>query len=133
TIRVTFPFERDTPAAVFRRGDTLWMVFDTSQDVRPPSPVDALSAIATNVEVVAAGDTKVVRFDLSVDRLATLGSEGRAWVLSLGDVPLNATEPITLSRHRDEDGLFEMSADLEHPGKVHVLRDPIVGDTLRVV
>ena len=133
TIRVAFPFERDTPAAVFRRGDTLWMVFDTSQEVQPPSPADALSAIATNVEVVAAGDTKVVRFDLSVDRLATLGSEGRSWVLSLGDVLLNATEPITLSRQRDQDGLFEMTADVEHPGKVHVLRDPIVGDTLRVV
>ncbi len=133
TIRVAFPFERDTPAAVFRRGDTVWMVFDTSQDVLPPSPADALSAIASNVEVVAAGDTKVVRLDLSADRLATLGSEGRSWVLSLGDVLLNATEPITLSRHRDQDGLFEMTADLEHAGRMHVLRDPIVGDTLRVV
>jgi hypothetical protein len=133
TIRVTFPFEQDTAAAVFRRGDTVWMVFDSSQDVMPPSPADAMSAIADNVEVVAAGTTKVVRIDLSVDRLATLGSEGRSWVLSLGDVLLNATEPITLSRHRDQDGLFEMAADIENPGKVHVLRDPIVGDTLRVV
>jgi len=133
TVRVAFPFEHDTAAAVFRRGDTLWMVFDTVEEIEPPSPADALSAIASNVEVVAAGDTKVVRMDLSVDRLATLGSEGRSWVLSIGDVLLNATEPITLSRQRDQEGLFEMSADIDHPGKVHVLRDPIVGDTLRVV
>jgi len=133
TIRVAFPFERDTAAAVFRRGDTVWMVFDTDEDIQPPSPADALAPIASNVEVVAAGDTKVVRMDLSVDRLATLGSEGRSWVLSLGDVLLNATEPITLSRQRDQDGLFEMTADIEHPGKIHVLRDPIVGDTLRVL
>lgn len=133
TIRVTFPFEQDTAAAVFRRGDTVWMVFDSNQEVLPPSPADALAAIADNVEVVAAGATKVVRLDLSADRLATLGSEGRSWVLSLGDVLLNATEPITLSRNRDQDGLFEMAADIENPGKVHVLRDPIVGDTLRVV
>ena len=133
TVRVTFPFEQDTAAAVFRRGDTVWMVFDTSQDVQPPSPADALADIAANVEVVSAGDTKVVRMDLSVDRLATLGSEGRSWVLSLGDVLLNATEPITLSRQRDQEGLFEMAADLDHPFKMHVLRDPIVGDTLRVV
>lgn len=133
TIRVAFPFDHDTAAAVFRRGDTVWMVFDTVEDIQPPSPADALSEIASNVEVVAAGDTKVVRLDLSVDRLATLGSEGRSWVLSIGDVLLNATEPITLSRQRDLDGLFEMSADIDQPGKVHVLRDPIVGDTLRVV
>jgi len=133
TIRVSFPFDHDTAAAVFRRGDTVWMVFDTDQDVQSPVPADALSAIASHVEVVAAGDTKVVRMDLSTDRLATLGSEGRSWVLSLGDVLLNATEPITLSRQRDQEGLFEMAADIEHPGKMHVLRDPIVGDTLRVV
>ena len=133
TIRVAFPFERDTAAAVFRRGDTVWMVFDTNQDILPPAPADTLGDIARNVEVVAAGDTRVVRLDLDADRLATLGSEGRSWVLSLGDVLLNATEPVTLSRQRDEEGRFQMAAQIEHPGKVHVLRDPIVGDTLRVV
>src|SRR5690606_17006979 len=84
-------------------------------------------------EITAAGDTRVVRLDLSADRLATLGSEGRAWVLSLGDVLLNATEPVSLSRQRDEEGQFEMAAALDHPQRLHVLRDPIVGDTLRVV
>lgn len=133
TVRVAFPFDADTPAAVFRRGDTVWMVFDTPQAVLAPPPSDALSSIASNFELVAAGQTKVVRMDLAADRLATLGSEGRAWVLSLGDALLGATEPMTLDRNRDEHGRFEMTADVERPGKVHVLRDPIVGDTLRVV
>lgn len=133
TVRVAFPFDTDTPAAVFRRGDTVWMVFDTPQALAAPPPSEALSSIATNFDVVAAGETKVVRLDLAADRLATLGSEGRAWVLSLGDALLNATEPMTLSRERDEQGRFEMTADIDRPGKVHVLRDPVVGDTLRVV
>lgn len=133
TVRVAFPFDADTPAAVFRRGDTVWMVFDTPQAIVAPPPSDALASIASNFEMVAAGQTKVVRMDLSADRLATLGSEGRAWVLSLGDALLSATEPMTLDRERDEDGRFEMTADIERPGKVHVLRDPVVGDTLRVV
>jgi hypothetical protein len=133
TVRVAFPFDADTPAAVFRRGDTVWMVFDTPQAVLAPPPSDALSSIASNFELVAAGQTKVIRMDLAADRLATLGSEGRAWVLSLGDALLGATEPMTLHRNRDEQGRFEMTADIERPGKVHVLRDPIVGDTLRVV
>src|SRR5690606_22628407 len=29
TVRVVFPFVRETPAAVFRRGDVVWMLFDT--------------------------------------------------------------------------------------------------------
>ncbi|WP_055049390.1 hypothetical protein [Devosia sp. A16] len=133
TVRIAFPFDADTPAAVFRRGDTVWMVFDTPQTIVAPPPSDALASIASNFELVASGETKVVRMDLSADRLATLGSEGRAWVLSLGDALLTATEPMTLNRERDEDGRYEVTADIERPGHVHVLHDPVVGDTLRVV
>jgi hypothetical protein len=133
TVRIAFPFAADTPAAVFRRGNIVWMVFDTAQIIDQPPPSDALSAIASAFEVLPAGDTKVVRLDLSADRLATLASEGRSWVLSLGDVLLAATEPMTLSRVRMADGTYTMKADVERPGGVHILRDPVVGDTLRVV
>lgn len=133
TVRIAFPFAKDTASAVFRRGDTVWMVFDTDQSISDPPPSQALSSVASSLKVVAAGDTTVVRLDLAADRLATLGSEGRAWVLSLGDVLLNATEPVTLDRSRGEDGHYIMTADLQRPGKVHMLRDPVVGDTLRVV
>lgn len=133
TVRIAFPFAEDTPAAVFRRGNIVWMVFDTAQPIDQPPPSDALSAIASAFEVLPAGDTKVVRLDLSSDRLATLASEGRSWVLSLGDVLLGTTEPMALSRVRMADGTWTMKADIERPGAVHVLRDPVVGDTLRVV
>jgi tetratricopeptide (TPR) repeat protein len=133
TVRVSFPFEDDTAAAVFRRGDTVWMLFDTSTSINAPKQTEALSSIATRFEVIPAGDTEVVRIDLSAERLATLGSEGRSWVLSLGDVLLNPTEPLTLTRMRDDQGHFEMLADLTRPAKVHQFRDPSVGDLLTVV
>jgi hypothetical protein len=133
TVRIAFPFDADTPAAVFRRGDTVWMVFDTTQAMIEPADSPDLDSVASSFELVAAGETKVIRMDLAADRLATLGSEGRSWVLSLGDQLLGATEPLTLTRERDEQGRFHMTADLQRPGRVHVLRDPNVGDTLRVV
>jgi tetratricopeptide (TPR) repeat protein len=133
TVRLTFPFSQDTAAAVFRRGDTVWMLFDTLVPIGKPAQSDALDAIARGFEVIPAGGTKVVRLDLSDERLATLGSEGRSWVLSLGDVLLDATEPVTLSRHRDEEGRLEMVADLQRAAKVHDFRDPVVGDMLKVV
>lgn len=133
TVRIAFPFEQDTAAAVFRRGDTVWLLFDTSTAINPPTHTEALSSIATSFEVIPAGDTEVVRVDLSSERLATLGSEGRSWVLSLGDVLLNPTEPVTLTRVRDQEGKFLMLADLNRPAKVHQFRDPTVGDLLEVV
>ena len=133
TVRVVFPFEQDTPAAVFRRGDTVWMMFDTVHGIAPPAQSDDLDSLASEFAVVAAGDTQVVRIELSQDRLATLGSEGMAWVLSLGDIMLTPTEPIELSRRRDVEGDFEMVADVVRPARVHDFRDPVVGDVLKIV
>jgi len=133
TVRVSFPFETDTASAVFRRGDTLWMLFDTPATINQPDKSDALSSIASGFAVIPAGDTQIVRVDLSTTRLATLASEGRSWVLSIGDVLLNATQPIDLKRSRDQNGRFQMTADLGKPYKVHSFRDPIVGDLLEVV
>ncbi len=133
TIRVKFPFERDTPSAVFRRADTLWMLFDTRTLINQPAQSDALDSIASAFSVVPAGETQIVRIDLSTERLATLASEGRSWVLSVGDVLLNATEPLSLKRSRDQDGHFRMAASLGKPYKEHSFRDPVVGDMLEIV
>lgn len=133
TVRVVFPFAQDTPAAVFRRGDTVWMIFDTVTGIDDPAHSAEFDALASGFEVSTEGDTQVVRIDLSQDRLATLGSEGMAWVLSLGDTMLAPTEPIELSRRRDVEGLFEIAADVERPARVHEFRDPVVGDKLKVV
>lgn len=133
TVRVVFPFEQDTPAAVFRRGDTVWMIFDTIAGILPPNHSEELDALASEFAVVTSGDTQVVRVELSQDRLATLGSEGMAWVLSLGDIMLTPTEPIELSRRRDIEGNFEVVADVARPARIHDFRDPLVGDLLKVV
>ncbi|SFV30815.1 hypothetical protein SAMN05216456_1139 [Devosia crocina] len=133
TVRVVFPFEQDTPAAVFRRGDSVWMVFDTLSGIRVPDDLKDLSVISREFVANTSGNTQVVRIDLAQDRLATLGSEGQAWVLSLGDVMMAPTEPMALNRRRDMRGEFEMVADVVRPGRVHDFQDPLVGDTLKVV
>src|SRR5690606_13527760 len=93
-----------------------------------------LQAIASEFVSSRSGtDTQVVRIDLSQDRLATLGSEGLSWVLSLGDVMLAPTEPVELVRRRDMQGEFEMTANIVRPARVHDFADPMVGDTLQVV
>lgn len=133
TVRVVFPFEQDTPAAIFRRGDTVWMIFDTVSGISPPGNASDLETVAQAFDVIPSGDTQVVRIDLSRDRLATIGSEGMAWVLSLGDMMLSPTEPVSLTRRRDGEGSFEMVADIVRPGRVHDFADPLVGDMLKVV
>jgi len=62
TVRIAFPFDADTPAAVFRRGDTVWMVFDTPQAIVAPPPSDALASGAASVNVVMANRAVSVDF-----------------------------------------------------------------------
>lgn len=133
TLRVVFPFEADTPAAVFRRGDKLWMIFDTTTKIQSPESDSGLEAVADNFDVVTTEDAQIVRVNLVSDRLATLASEGRAWVLSMGDILLSASEPTKFSRIQDESGAFSMIADLPNASRVHEIRDPVVGDVLQVV
>lgn len=133
TVRVVFPFEQDTPAAVFRRGNTVWMMFDTISGIAPPASSAEFDALSDDFSVSSGGDTQVVKIALNEDRLATLGSEGMSWVLSLGDMMLSPTEPISLSRRRDVEGSFQMVADVARPARIHEFRDPEVGDVLKVV
>lgn len=133
TVRVTFPFHQDTPAAVFRRGNTLWMLFDTLTGIKQPAFSAGLASLAKAFTVLPAGDAQVVRIDLDTQKLATLGSEGRSWVLSLGNNLLMPTEPLILDRRQDKNGLYQITADLGRPAKVHQFRDPVVGDLLTVV
>lgn len=133
TVRVVFPFVQETPSAIFRRGDSVWLLFDTRSAIQLPEDLEKLSPVSKEFVVTTVDDAQVVRIDLSQDRLATIGSQGQAWVLSLGDVMMAPTEPMELTRRRDMRGDFEMVANIVRPGRVHAFQDPLVGDTLSVV
>jgi tetratricopeptide (TPR) repeat protein len=132
-VRVVFPFAQETPSAIFRRGDSVWLLFDTRSAIQLPEDLEKLSAVSREFVVTTMDDAQVVRIDLAEDRLATMGSQGQAWVLSLGDVMMAPTEPLELTRRRDMRGDFEMVANIIRPGRVHAFQDPLVGDTLSVV
>ena len=133
TVRLVFPFEQETPAAVFRRGESVWAIFDTLSAVQVPDDFKNLATVAKEFAVTTINGAQVVRVDLAQNRLATIGSEGQAWVLSLGDVMMAPTEPMELTRRRDMQGELEMVANVIRPGRVHEFQDPLVGDTLSVV
>ena len=54
-LRVKFPFGAPTPAAVFRRADTLWVVFDTKREMDVQALNEDSSQTVRNAEADAAG------------------------------------------------------------------------------
>ncbi len=133
TIRMTFPFENETAAAVFKRGETLWMVFETFSSIKEPTNLEDFSSLSDSYNVVNGSGTSIVRIGMPSDKLATLGSEGRSWVLSLGDIVLKPGAQLKLNKKQTGQGLFEVVVDMERAASVHQIRDPEVGDVLEVV
>jgi len=133
SVRLTFPFTAPTPAAVFRRFDTLWLVFDTDTPIDVTRLLGDPGRLVRNAEVTRSGQGQVVRVKLERPRQASTSTSGATWTVALGDIPLDRTTPVTLTRASIGGARAVGVIPFEAPHQVHRLADPDVGDTLLVV
>src|SRR5215472_14689580 len=132
TIRLTFPFAAPTPAAVFRRADTLWLVFDTGAKIDLAALANGVKGKIRGATVTPVDDGQVVRIALDRPQLASFAEEGTFWSVTVGDIALEPTQPLGIVRNT---GGAHPSAivPFDDPRAVHRLSDPDAGDTLYVV
>ena len=132
-LRLFFPFAEKTPAAVFQRADTLWLVFDTAA----PIGIDALnndpSQTIRSADISREDDAQVVRLRLERPRLTSVDAEEGGWSVSIGDAMQNAVKPLAIARNIVTAGRTSLSIPFEQPHKAHWLADPDIGDKLLVV
>ncbi len=132
-VRLTFPFAQPTAAAVFRRADAIWLVFDTAV------PIDATQIAAQSgrtirsAQVTRSGEGQVVQLKLERPKLASVGSDGPAWSVTLGDMVLEPTRPVGLIRNISGPAKTNVVIPFDEPKQLHRLADPEIGDTLLVV
>jgi predicted negative regulator of RcsB-dependent stress response len=133
-LTLVFPFGAPTPAAVFRRADTLWLVFDTEAKIdlsvleSDPSRAVRSAAVLRPQEGEA-----VVRIKLERPRLASMSSEGPGWAVTIGDTALEPTRPLGIGRNIVGPNRASITIPFEEPRTLHRIRDPEIGDTLMVV
>lgn len=136
-LRVTFPIQVAAPAAAFRRGDTVWLVFDT------PKPIDIEAirskggAMIGEVGRVPLDKGQAVRIRLTRPLVYSLTSEevGKEtnWLLTLADKIQATPLPLMMSRNITDPALANIAIPFANPGVLHKLVDPDAGDTLYVV
>ena len=131
--RLTFPFKSPTAAAVFRRSDSIWMVFDTDQAIDASAIRREGASIVADATTVDLPKGRAIRIRLNRPQLAALiGDE--LWIDSCscrqGAVdrrsrwPPRATSPIRSA---------PVSASVwRSPDKLHRFDDPDAGDALLV-
>ncbi|MCK1394903.1 tetratricopeptide repeat protein [Bradyrhizobium sp. 1] len=136
-LRVTFPLQVSTPAAAFRRGDTVWLVFDT------PKPIDVEAirskggAMIGEVSRMPLDKGQAVRIRLTRPLVYSLTSEevGKEtnWLLTLADKIQATPLPLMMSRNITDPALANIAIPFANPGLLHKLTDPDAGDMLYVV
>jgi tetratricopeptide (TPR) repeat protein len=136
-LRLKFSFSGPTPAASFRRGDTVWLVFDSKKSL-DVEPIRAKAgATIADVSRFPLEKGQAIRIRLNRPLLHSLSSDdrgkGTAWTLSLAEKIQSPPQPLMVLRNITDPALANIVVPLAGPGLLHRLPDPDVGDTLLVV
>lgn len=136
-LRVTFPLQVATPAAAFRRGDTVWLVFDTLRPIDVEAIRSKGGAMIGEVGCVPLDKGQAVHIRLTRPLVYSLTSEevGKEtnWLLTLADKIQATPLPLMMSRNITDPALANIAIPFANPGLLHKLTDPDAGDTLYVV
>jgi hypothetical protein len=136
-LRLTFSFPSATPAASFRRGDTVWLVFDSERplDIEPIRAKGG--AIIGDVSRMPIDKGQAIRIRLNRPLLHSLVADERAggssWILTFADKVQSPPQPLMVLRNITDPALANIAIPFSRPGLLHRLIDPDAGDMLMVV
>lgn len=130
---LSFAFPSPTPAALFRRADTVWLVFDSSK----PIDVEAIrtegGSLIADVSAMALPRGQAVRIRLNRPQLFSLGGDERTWTLTMADQTQDPPQPLWSTRNVADPARANLAIQLLNPGLVHRIVDPDAGDSMFVV
>jgi len=136
-LRVTFTFASPTPAAMFRRADTVWLVFDKTGFIDLDQIRAKAGAIIGDVSPLPLEKGQAIRIRLNRPQMPSLESDPRGggieWTLTFADRVAAPPLPLMVLRNITDPALANVSVPLANPGQLYRLVDPDAGDTLLVV
>lgn len=134
--RLNFSFAQPTPAALFRRGEIMWLVLDTNAPIDLAPIRTEGTALISNVSRLPIEGGQALRFRLSRPQLASIssdGGDGRSWSVTFADTRQSPSQPLAAVRNIVDRSQANVSVPLSSPGLLHRLTDPDAGDALTVV
>ena len=136
-LNLTFSFAAATPAALFRRADAVWLVFDTAKPIDVEPIRSKGGAIIADVSAMKLDNGQAIRIRLNRPQLPSLTSEDEAgisrWTLTFADAMRTPTQPLVAIRNIADPASANVTVPLAKPGRLHRLVDPDAGDTIMVV
>ena len=133
---MTFAFAAATPAALFRRADTVWLVFDSLQPIDIEPIRSRGGALIADVSRLPLDKGQAIRIRLNRPQMPSLTGDdkgGAHWTLTFADTMQSPQQPLVVIRNITDPALANVTVPLARPGLLHRLIDPDAGDTLLVV
>jgi tetratricopeptide (TPR) repeat protein len=130
-LRLDFPWRNPCGAAVFRRGDVIWIVFDAVAKVDLSQAPKDVAQFASIRGVSGPGYT-AVRITTRAPEAFIAQADGSDWAVTLQPFNRAASRPVTLARD-DASGPAALTAAVAGASGVFWITDPAVGDQLAVV
>lgn len=136
-LSLTFSFAAATPAALFRRADTVWLVFDSVKPFDIESIRSKGGAVIAEVSRLPLDKGQAIRIRLNRPQMPSLTGDdqpGRAtWTVMFADTMQTPSQPLVAIRNINDPARANVTIPLAKPGLLHRLVDPDAGDTLMVV
>lgn len=132
--RIEFPFATPTPAAVFRRSDTLWLVFDNAPKIDLSALTRGVHPAVRNATFMHGPDgAAIVRLRLTRPQMASAVADGPSWVITLGDTAAQPSGALAIARNVLGQNKASIIVPFDGAKQIHTVTDPDLGDRLMVV
>jgi len=136
-LRLTFSFATPTPAAMFRRADAVWLVFDSKKPIDVEPIRSKGGAIIADVSRVPLDQGQAIRIRLNRPQMPSMTGdeqgEGATWKVAFADTMQSPTQPLWALRNVSNPAFANVTVPIAKPGRLHRLLDPDAGDVLMVV
>jgi tetratricopeptide (TPR) repeat protein len=135
-LRLTFSFASVAPAALFRRADVVWLVFDSAKPVDLDPIRRQAGSVIGDVSAVPLENGQAIRLRLNRPQLMSLtGNEKTAqnWVVTFADANQTPSQALTAIRNITDPARANVTVPIAKPGLMHRLVDPDAGDALLVI
>lgn len=130
SVVLSFQWGAPVGAAVFRRGEAVWIVFDTAARLSLPATGRALGP-AGEARWAAGPDYTVVRIPAREGLAVSAAGQGGNWTVTIGGEPSPA--PTELSAVRDDTSRMSLVTAMAGATRAIWLTDPMVGDRFAAV
>ena len=132
SVSFVFGWPESVGAAVFRRGDFIWVVFDRAKPLKLDSLRSAGQTLVSDIVQLPANEATVLRLKTKAGINPKVSQIGTNWEVNFGSWPITPDIPIPIDFTADEGGGAQLLFAGVAADSVVTIKDPDIGDSIKV-